>query len=203
MRAILLASMMLLAPKGTAPSESTLRSVIAEIAVEQTKTPDPRWNPQQRDCAGLVRFAYHEAFRRMEPSRLGDPLWIDAHGKPASFADAETLLQGSFVALGRGDEARRALKSGDVVAFRQGVRGSPDEWNDEPVFHLMIVVRDSDPARKTLVIYHPGAKDASVKAGVLEEMLADAPREWRPSPDNAAFLGFFRFSEFVREGETK
>jgi uncharacterized protein len=175
------------------PSDAVLRQAVGEVALAQTRAIDPRWEPTQRDCAGLFRFAWHEAFRRFDSGRLARPLWRDARGGPSSFADAETLLAGSLSPLGRDRAAREELVTGDVLAFRQAVRGAPEDWDDAPVFHLMLVVKDSDPARPTLLVYHPGSKDGAVKLGTLEEMTAEAPREWRPVPENGAFLGFFRY----------
>ena len=33
--------------------------------------------------------------------------------------------------------------------------------------------------------------------GVLDSLATEAPLEWRPVPANAAFLGFFRFKEWM------
>ena len=186
-------------PRGAGPVDpSLLRSMVGEVALEQPKAVDPRWNPAQRDCAGLGRFAYHEAWRRLDPSHLDRPLWIDGLGKPASFADAETLLQGSFVSMGRSEEALRELRTGDLLAFRQGA--SAEESADPPVFHLMLVVRSPG---ETLVVYHPGAKDSAVRVGNLSDLAHDAPLEWRPTSTNQSFLGFYRFHAFAAQGENQ
>ena len=31
----------------------------------------------------------------------------------------------------------------------------------------------------------------------LNELMRDAPGEWRPVPENSSFLGFFRFKEWM------
>ncbi|MGZ3447400.1 MAG: DUF1175 family protein [Myxococcaceae bacterium] len=97
----------------------------------------------------------------------------------------------SFVPLGRDVAARESLRTGDLVAFRQ-------ERDSGSVFHLMLVVRPEDKAHApTRVVYHPGDKGAAVRTGVLESLVTEAPLEWRPVPQNTAFLGFFRFKEWM------
>ncbi|NOK22365.1 DUF1175 family protein [Corallococcus carmarthensis] len=168
-----------------------LRREVAQVALAQVKAPDAAWQPAQRDCAGLIRYAYRTAYRRVAAERLASPLWQDARGGPSDFADAESLISRSFVPLGRGADAREQLRTGDVVAFRQ-------EHDAGPVFHLMLVVQPEDrahaPAR---VVYHPGEAGARVRTGILDSLATEAPLEWRPVPANAAFLGFFRFKEWM------
>jgi len=176
------------------PPETLLRQTVARRALAQVVRMDPGWHPAQRDCAGLVRFVYRQAFKTLWPARLDVPLWTDLSGHPTDFADAETLVTGgSFVSLGRGDDARRVLQSGDLVAFRR------EDVYGEPMFHLMLVVVPPDRAQAPArVVYHPGSKDAAVRTGLLEALSREAPAEWRPEPRNPAFLGFFRFKEWMR-----
>jgi uncharacterized protein YfaT (DUF1175 family) len=175
-----------------APSESLVRRVVAETAVAQLTRLDPAWTESQRDCAGLVRFAYRTAFKRLDPIRAASGPFEDEAGNAAHFADAATLLAGSFVSIGRDEAARRSLRSGDLVAFAR-----VDE-DGAPVHHLMLVVRPDDPARgKTLVVYHPGEKGAAVRSGLLDDLVREAPRGWRPVPENPLFLGFFRLKDWI------
>ncbi len=171
------------------PRVDLLRQVTADVATTQAKTPDPHWDSEQRDCAGLVRFSYRQAYKRVAPERLKRPLFMTARG-PSDFADAETLLAFSFVSLGRDDAALKSLRSGDLVGFRQ-----PREEGD--AFHLMLVVTPADKAHlEPYVVYHPGEKDSAVRVGTLSELARDAPGEWRPIAANPSFLGFFRFKEW-------
>jgi len=168
-----------------------LRRELAQLAVAQVRKMDPAWHPDQRDCAGLIRFAYRGAYKRFHPERLAQPLWLDVHGRPTDFADAETLLTRSFVPLGRAEATLETLRTGDVLAFRQ-------EQEAGPLFHLMLVVRPEDKAHAPArVVYHPGEKGAAVRTGVLHRLATEAPVEWRPVPHNTAFLGFFRFKEWM------
>jgi uncharacterized protein YfaT (DUF1175 family) len=177
-----------LAATPAAPVE-LLRQAMADVAVAQVRRVDARWQPGQRDCAGLVRFSLRQAYRRVAPARLSSPLFASRAG-PTDFADAETLLGFSFVGLSR-DVGAAAVRTGDVLAFRQ-----PNEAGD--VFHLMLVVAPADRAHGEVhVVYHPGERDAPVRAGRLSELMRAAPGEWRPVPQNPSFLGVFRFKEWT------
>jgi uncharacterized protein len=173
------------------PLEPALRRLVAETAVRQASRADPDWEERQRDCAGLVRHAYRRAYLALSPARVAAGLFRDAQGRPGYFADAGTLLRQSFAPLGRGEAARRAIRSGDLAAFARDDGGGP-------VFHLMLLVVPDDPAHApALVVYHPGEPGAEVRMGRLDDLARDAPGGWRPVPENPLFLGFYRFKEWI------
>ena len=175
-----------------AVSERLLRRLVAETALAQARRIDPAWEEKQRDCAGLVRFAFRSAYARLAPARAAEGLFRDAQGRPAHFADAATLLRGSFGLVGRGDAVRAGLRSGDLLAFARDEDGGP-------VMHLMLVVAPEDPAHgHALVVYHPGEQGAAVRTGRLADLARDAPAGWRPVPENPLFLGFYRFKEWTQ-----
>ena len=177
----------------SAPSEALLRRLVAETAVAQARAIDPAWEERQRDCAGLVRFAYRTAYRQLQPARVAEGLFRDGDGRPAHFADAASLDRWSFAPLGRDERARAALRSGDLAAFARDDDGGPGL-----VMHLMLVVAPDDPAHgQALVVYHPGEPGAAVRVGRLDELIRDAPGGWRPVPENPLFLGFYRFKEWT------
>ncbi|MBI2376788.1 MAG: DUF1175 family protein [Deltaproteobacteria bacterium] len=167
------------------------RRAVVELAAAQVERPDPAWNLDQRDCAGLVRFVYKTAFARMSP-KASERLFLDASGTPIPFADAETLITHSFERLGRHLDRRRPM-DGDLLAFRHesGPGGAP-------VFHLMIYVRAPGG---DFVVYHPGVENQPVRVGRVRELLSEAPAEWRPVPENPGFLGAFGLTQ--RQGESK
>jgi uncharacterized protein YfaT (DUF1175 family) len=188
---MLLVLLLALSGAGGPPPELLVRRIVAETALAQVQAIDPAWHPAQRDCAGLVRFAYRKAFRRLAPARAAEGPFRDAVGRAAHFADAATLLRETFVRIGRDEAARASLRSGDLVAFARADDGGA------PVHHLMLIVRPEDPAHgRTLVVYHPGEKAAAVRAGALDALVRDAPAGWRPVPENPLFLGFYRLKEW-------
>jgi uncharacterized protein YfaT (DUF1175 family) len=157
--------------------------------------PDVAWEPAQRDCAGLVRYAYRTAFKRLRPERLDRPLFVDAAGRPADFADVENLVRGrSFVRLGRDAAARHRLQTGDVLVYRQ------DRGDDDVAWHMMLAIVPAGAEPR--VVYHPGHAEPgepppAVRHGSLRDLEREAPLLWRADVDNPAFLGFFRFAEFA------
>ncbi|HEY1100016.1 MAG TPA: DUF1175 family protein [Myxococcota bacterium] len=191
-----LTTLLVLAPAGgDVDSAELLRVVVGEVASAQIARPDPSWEPAQRDCAGLVRHAYRSAYKKLRPHRLQQPLFRD-HDKAIDFADAETLVDGgSFTFVGRDERARRSVKTGDILAFRQ------DRGDDDVVWHLMLVVAPAGTEPR--VVYHPGhpergEPDPGVRHGLLRSLVDDAPNAWRPVVDNPSFLGFYRFTEWTR-----
>jgi hypothetical protein len=172
--------------------EGLARLLIAELSIAQLQKEDPRWHPEQRDCAGLVRFVYRRAFTLLGSPRAVNGFWRDASGQNRHFADAENLLRYSFRRLGKTRNVAQDLRSGDLLAFRQA--GSHDS---ESNFHLMLVVRPSgSPLDAALVVYHTGSLEHGMRSGTLAELYAKAPAEWQPTARNHAFLGFFRLKEW-------
>lgn len=165
--------------------EALLRQMIGETVVAQVRQLSADWEPAQRDCAGLVRYAYRKAFARLQPGRA--PLWQDSAAQPVSFADAATLIRNNFTSLGRAPQARAGLRSGDLLAFRQ------DNGGAEPTYHLMVAVVTG---RSVWVVYHPGEVGAAVRWGMLQDLESTAPAAWKPTPNNPAFLGYMRFKEW-------
>ncbi|MCC7075373.1 MAG: DUF1175 family protein [Deltaproteobacteria bacterium] len=193
--AVLACSGALAAPLGASVDDDAghgvVRQLIAEVATAQVKSIDPSWQEAQRDCAGLVRFAYRSAVARLSKDGTAPALFVDQRGRAVDFADAETLITRNFLPLGRGDEARRALRSGDLLAFRS------ERADGEVVWHLMLAVVPA-PGTGARVVYHPGEPGARVRTGALAALEREAPLEWRPTPNNPSFLGFFRYRDFAR-----
>ena len=154
--------------------EKVVRSSVVTVALSQVRNLNPRWQPEQRDCAGLVRFAYREAVSPRTPKQISSlpqgarklpalqypigrlipsfpRMWstgYDSAGtiKQDFFADAETLLGYNFRLKGRTLELAQA---GDLLAFRKDTAG------DEP-YHLMMFA--GPDVQRGLVVYHTGSE---------------------------------------------
>ena len=179
-----------------------------------------QWNAEQRDCAGLVRFAWREAlrphdrpwFQRMgenyDPvapdlpaniaAPLGGKLFRTAPGTYAPTDDAE----GYFSEFADAQTLkmfnvefvgrdRREAKPGDLLFFHQ-------PWVQKFSFHVMIFLgepRIASEGTHDWVVYHTGASpnDAGTVKKVRLAVLDQHPdKRWRPISTNPNFLGFYR-----------
>jgi len=179
------------------------------ILEQQLEGPSPAWEPAQRDCAGLLRFAFREAFgphtaawrERVgfsgapvggDPSSLLAGPWRQAFPTPEGwrpFARGAFLRRLGCVELGR-DTA--LAQPGDLLFFsRGGARPMPD--------HAMAFVRP-DVDGQPVLLYHTGPEgtaatrdEGEVRRVRLEELLHHPDAEFRPVPENPAFLGVYRW----------
>ncbi len=195
--------------------EAVLRSSVINVALAQGNRLSPRWEPQQRDCAGLVRFAFREALaprtekqyqRNAFPQQLAllpvsdfsrryfthyPKIWNTGYDRVGArryseFADAETLVGYNFRLKTR--ESRQA-RQGDLLVFRKSLEA------EEP-YHLMLVANDHQ--RPGLVVYHNGAEGqaGAVRIVKLSELDDSADSTWIPRADNPAFLGVYEWKYF-------
>lgn len=195
--------------------ELALRESVTRLALLQARTPSPRWEKKQRDCAGLVRFAYREAMEVRSPKQVrkaGIPgrlhlppvskfarrlftryplIWqvgIDSAGAPrhGAFADAETLIGYNFRMKTR--ELRNAI-NGDLLVFRK------DLENPQP-YHLMLFVENRP---EPLVVYHNGAtgSEGGVRVVRLRDLFTAPDPTWVPSVENPNFLGVYEWNRIM------
>jgi len=179
-----------------------------------------QWNPEQRDCAGLVRFAWREAlrphdrqwFQRMGENYdqvapdltpdiaapLGGKLFRTAPGpylpsdlSAGRFSEfADAQTLKTFNADFIGRDRSRA-KPGDLIFFHQ-------PWVQKFPFHVMIFLGEPHVASEGTndwVVYHTGAtaNDAGTVKKVRLAVLDQHPdKRWRPITTNPNFLGFYR-----------
>lgn len=155
----------------------------------------PRW--QQRDCAGLVRFASAEALREHDNAWLkangflGKKLppelnlsaeqlaelrhaWLRADGSQGAFVSALELVQNNTQPVGR-DMAQAQVA--DVLLFDQG-----------QAQHLMIWMGQ-------YMAYHTGSvteKDNGLRAYPLSKLMSWQDTRWQPHAGNPNFVGIFR-----------
>ena len=179
-----------------------------------------QWNPEQRDCAGLVRFAWREAlrthdrawFQRMgenyDPvapdltpnlnSPLGSKLFRTAPGTYMStdvadghFSDFADAQTLKVFNVEFVSRDRDQAKPGDLLFYHQ-------PWVQKFSFHVMIFLgmpRIASEGTNDWVVYHTGASpdDAGTVKKVRLAVLDQHPdKRWRPVPTNPNFLGFYR-----------
>ena len=194
-------------------------TAIAELQFYQISE---AWNAEQRDCAGLVRFAWREALRRhdrtwfrrmgaayepvapdiraydLERGPLGERLFRTAFG---TFKESD-LSDGTFSEFA---DARTLKDFNSTFVSRERGRAQPGDllffyqpWVQKYPYHVMIFL---GPAREGLegendwVVYHTGASPGD--AGTVKKVrLAALDRHpnarWRPTLGNRNFLGFYR-----------
>ena len=179
------------------------------ILEQQLEGLSPAWEPAQRDCSGLLRFAFREAWGphtdgwRARVGFSGAPVggdpgpqlagpWRQAFPTPegwSPFARGAILRRQACVPLGR--DTTGALP-GDLVFFaRGGAHALPD--------HAMAFVRP-DVDGQPVLLYHTGPEGTGATRGEgevrrvrLDELLHHPDADFRPTPENPAFLGVYRW----------
>ena len=180
-----------------------------------------QWNSEQRDCAGLVRFAWREALRRHDHAwyqRMGaeyEPVASDVSYNLEQGLLREKLFRTSFGTYKQGDLAagnfsefadaqtlrtfncefisrdRQQAKPGDLLFFYQ-------PWVQKFPYHVMIFLgeaRISNEGERDWVVYHTGASandEGAVKKVRLAVLDEHPNNRWRPIQSNPNFLGFYR-----------
>jgi len=193
-------------------------ATIAEIQFYQLSD---QWNSDQRDCAGLVRFAWREALRRHDHAwyqRMGpeyEPVAPDVSYSLEQGLLREKLFRSSFgtykpsdLAAGNFSEFadaqtlktfncnfigrdRQQAKPGDLLFFYQ-------PWVQKSPYHVMIFLgeaRVSSEGARDWVVYHTGATatdEGAVKKVRLTVLDEHPNKRWRPIHSNQNFLGLYR-----------
>lgn len=192
------------------------------IAETQFYQLSDQWNAEQRDCAGLVRFAMREAlrkhdriwFQKMGPNYetvAGDIGEFDLDHNPlgekifrtdfGSFDEAD-LRNGRFSEFADG----RSLKNFNTVfVTRDRHEAQPGDlliyyqpWVQKFPYHVMILLgpaRISPNGANDWVVYHTGSSPidkGTVKKVELAVLDHHPDPRWRPVESNKNFLGFYR-----------
>lgn len=205
----------------TFDDRANFRRWFTSIAELQFYRPSEGWTKEQRDCAGLVRFAWREALRRHERQwfqAMGEGYEAIAPDVRAYTLDrcplGEKLFRTDFGAFEEGDlngkfsefaDARtlknyntvfigrdwQRAQSGDLLFFHQ-------PWVQKFPYHVMIFLgeaRHLNEGANDWVVYHTGssASDEGEVKKVRLAVLAHHPdKRWRPVESNQNFLGFYR-----------
>jgi uncharacterized protein YfaT (DUF1175 family) len=181
-----------------------------------------QWNAEQRDCAGLVRFAMREALRRhdrlwfqkmgqgyenvapdvagfdLDHNPLGEKIFRTDFG---SF-DESDLRNGRFSEFADG----RALKNFNTAFVSRDRREAEagdllffyQPWVQKFPYHVMIFLggpRVVPNGAQDWVVYHTGSSptdQGTVKKVELSVLDHHPDPRWRPVESNRNFLGFYR-----------
>jgi uncharacterized protein YfaT (DUF1175 family) len=192
------------------------------IAENQFYRLSDQWNEDQRDCAGLARFAMREALRRhdrpwfqkmgpgyetvasdvgefdLDHNPLGEKIFRTDFG---SF-DESDLRNGRFSEFADG----RSLKNfNSFFVTRDRREAQPGDllffyqpWVQKFPFHVMIFLGPSRVASNGAndwVVYHTGSSPidkGTVKKVEMSVLDHHPDPRWRPVESNKNFLGFYR-----------
>ena len=198
------------------------RRWFTRIAEGQFYELSKQWNADQRDCAGLVRFAWREALRHhdrawlqkmgaaytpiapdvsrytLEQGPLGEKLFRTSFG---SYKDGE-LSNGTFSEFADA----RTLKSFNAKFISRDRRvAQPGDllffyqpWVQKFPYHVMIFLGTAQLGGNQAtdwVVYHTGSSptdEGTVKKVELSVLDHHPNKRWRPVESNPNFLGFYR-----------
>jgi len=181
-----------------------------------------QWNAEQRDCAGLVRFAWRESLRHhdrawlqkmgpaytpvapdvarytLEQGPLGEKLFRTGFG---SYKDGE-LSNGTFSEFA---DARSLKSFNSKFISRDRRLAQPGDllffyqpWVQKFPYHVMIFLGAAQlggDQATDWVVYHTGSSptdEGTVKKVELSVLDQHPNKRWRPVESNPNFLGFYR-----------
>lgn len=200
----------------------TFKRAFSRIAEMQFYRISDQWNSEQRDCAGLVRFAWREALRRHDRAwlqKMGPGYEDLATDVSANYFDrsplgekffrtdfgsykASDLAEGKFAEFA---DARTLKNFNSRFISRDRQQAQPGDllfyhqpWVQKFPYHVMIFVGESDfdfGKGRDWVVYHTGASavdEGMVKKVELSVLDQHPNKRWRPVESNPNFLGFYR-----------
>ena len=179
----------------TESERNAFREFFVEVARSQIASSHPQF--RERDCGGLVRYAYRESLKRGDIIPYSYPrvplLGVNIFRiKPGSFnlekieedfsvfASSFYLLAYNMVLLGK-EEGK--AKAGDLLFFCQPASFSYP-------YHVMIYEGEGR------VIYHTGPigeEGEGVRETTITSLRRHPDKNWHPTEENPSFLGFFRW----------
>lgn len=182
------------------------------IAIYQFLEPSPKWPENQRDCAGLIRFAFKEALKKHDESwyrntGINLELWREKTGVDLkNIPDVQAYnypnvpKAGAFIFIAGSElstyaNAYTLLKYNTRFISRNLEDARPGDLlffqHPNPLtFHSMIYTGDG-------LIYHTGPESeidpGKIKLWKVEDYLRLMPVQWLPISENTYFLGVYRF----------
>jgi uncharacterized protein YfaT (DUF1175 family) len=206
----------------TFEDRESFRRWFTSIAETQFYQLSDQWKKDQRDCAGLVRFAVREALRRHDRTwfqKMGPAYDSVAHDVTGFDLDNNQLgekifraesgaFQESDLRNGRFTEFAdaRTLKNFNTVFIgrdrREALPGDLlffyQPWVQKFPYHVMVFLgapRIAPNGGRDWVVYHTGSTatdDGAVKKVELSVLDQHPDPRWRPIESNKNFLGFYR-----------
>jgi uncharacterized protein YfaT (DUF1175 family) len=151
-----------------------------------------RWDSANRDCAGLVRYVFHEALSQHresffahypELSRLGNYAGEVEFSNARRYWNAGNQTAPDLLRharyLGRNTGLQK-LKTGDILYYESA------EWR---IRHVMLVVRSG---KGIFLVYHTGDQRDELRLRTVEDMRIHDVPQWHPDADNPVFRGVYR-----------
>jgi len=206
----------------TFEDRENFRRWFTAIAETQFYQLSEQWKREQRDCAGLVRFAMREALRHHDRAwfqRMGAAYQPVAHDVSGFDLDnnqlGERIFRTDSGAYHDGDQRStkfsefadgRTLKNFNVVFVSRDRReAQPGDlmfyyqpWVQKFPYHVMVFLgtpRVAPNGQRDWVVYHTGSTatdDGTVKKVELSVLDQHPDPRWRPLETNKNFLGFYR-----------
>lgn len=203
----------------TYDDRESFRRWFTAIAEMQFYRMSDSWSVEQRDCAGLVRFAWREALRRHDRSwfqAMGEGYEAVAPDLRAYTLDrsplGEKLFRSDYGQYRENDpnfsefaDARTLKNYNAVFISRDPIRARPGDllffhqpWVQRFPYHVMIYLgepRHASQGAADWVVYHTGSSPSGsgeVKKVRLADLNRHPDKRWRPVENNRNFLGFYR-----------
>ena len=206
----------------TFEDRENFRRWFTSIAETQFYQLSEQWKREQRDCAGLVRFAMREALRHHDRAwfqKMGpayEPVARDVTGFDLDNNElGEKIFRTETGAYHDGDQRSakfsefadgRTLKNFNVVFVSRDRReAQPGDlmfyyqpWVQKFPYHVMVFLgspRVAPNGQRDWVVYHTGSTatdDGAVKKLELSVLDQHPDPRWRPLETNKNFLGFYR-----------
>ena len=206
----------------TYQDRDSFRRWFTAIAETQFYQPSDQWNAEQRDCAGLARFAIREALRRhdriwfqkmgpgyetvaadvgelnLDNNPLGEKIFRTDFG---SFQESD-LRNGRFSEFADGRSLKN-FNSTFVTRDRREAQAGDllffyQPWVQKFPYHVMLFLgpaRIAPNGANDWVVYHTGSSPTdkgTVKKVELSVLDRHPDPRWRPVESNRNFLGFYR-----------
>jgi len=206
---------------GDEADRQAFRAWFTAVAAAQFDGVSGDWEAVQRDCAGLVRYAFAQALRRHDDAwrarhpRLGRLALADVAKysyprlpvlgdrpfriRPGSFRQDD--IPGAFSASA---SARVLWEFNTVLVGRHLEAARPgdllvfrDRRRQPMPMHLMIMLDDGSIGPAARVVYHTGpdgsGNPGQVRLVTIAALDSHGDDSWHVRADNPHFLGFYRF----------